>query len=332
MIENREKVTYGSIELIRFVAAILISALHINWWVDLNVNNFLIMHGEKLVPVFCVLAGLLADKTLSNNFNIKYYINSRIIRIMPVYLLSLFVLFLQNAYIGYTSILTDKISYTLQNIFLLRILGGPFLVLPQHWSLAVEMFFYFTIPTLYLYENKYKIILMMIIILSLSDIIGTREFGLYKFLLIGVLTNKLINSIYSNYHKTIIFIIGIVWLSILFTYLLYNPLNQNNIQIGVVISLLLIGSINNENIQINSNKITKYLSNISYSIYTIHVLILIQLFDIRLDGTGNLEITKIQINSYMYILYFSLTIIFSTLVYYCYEKPIINILNKINKA
>ncbi len=330
MVENLKN-QYGCIEIIRFVSAILIALLHINWWIELNPNIYFIQNGEKIVPVFCVIAGLLSDKTLSKNLEIKYYINSRLIRILPLYFLSIIILILINKFYGYSNLIEDKLSYLIQNIFMLRIINAPFLVSPQHWSLTVEIFFYITIPIFYLYKNKYKIIGIFTLILIISDFIGPRELGLYKFLFMGILANVIINYNLKCYHKTIILLLSFIYLAVYLNYIGKNIVSQNNVHTGIITCIFLIGLINNKYINIKSNSFTNYLSNISYSIYTFHVIVLIIYKDIKLDGTGNLNVNKSQESIYIYLIYLTITILISTITYYFYEKPIIKIFNKINK-
>ncbi len=129
------------------------------------------------VSIFFVLSGFLIAYTyksdpLRSKKEYGKYLLTRLIRIFPVYLIILTIMYLDN---GFASQKETLLTYTLLHGASDKYnLSG----IPQSWSLTVELCFYTLAPFIYFLAKKdiYKTIFYLLLLLAFSLLIG---YGLY---------------------------------------------------------------------------------------------------------------------------------------------------------
>lgn len=150
-----------------------------------------ISHPALAVQCFYVISGFYMQ-LLVNQFKSsgdskwvgQFYLN-RLIRIYPTYLfiLLLSMLFLPSALgMAYGKSMSFKALYWVDNLFILpqelmRFLHIPITVLPQSWTLSLEILFYLMAPYILIKRN---VTLVLLVIASISCRVMLTSFDLYK--------------------------------------------------------------------------------------------------------------------------------------------------------
>lgn len=198
----KQKIYFPNLNGLRFIASFLVIIHHIeqiksiskidNYW---EAIPFVGIIGKLGVVLFFVLSGflitylLLAEEYFFKNISIRKFYMRRILRIWPLYFLIIFLAFfvLPNVDIftfpGYGK---DVIYSNLLLKLFLYVIFFPNLVLTllgivpyasHTWSIGTEEQYYLVWPIILKYFKKYRIILMLFIILSylaLGKILSTH--------------------------------------------------------------------------------------------------------------------------------------------------------------
>lgn len=156
-----------ALTFLRFVAAIIVVFFHFGKKTELaSYSRQLVHSGPMMVTFFFVLSGfvLMVAHYNKNKENLKKYYIARIARIVPVYMLGLFLSFYLYFSQGNNNVISLLLSITfLQSWFppYPLSLNGP------AWSLSVEAFFYLSFPFLLFAVKKSCISCKKLTIISL---------------------------------------------------------------------------------------------------------------------------------------------------------------------
>lgn len=277
------------------------------------------------------------------NFSWKNFLISRIFRLLPLYIfygiISTFLYFAlhDNEILDYKKITNYlKFFVKLFDFSILNIkkneISNVFGVI---WTLQVEFYFYLSLPLIFL---LYKITKSQkIASIILIYILGILYFSVNRFyfnycinyFLLGMLAsfgvrNKKFTSFFLR--KDVGFLVFIIFL---FNILL----SKNNIEFSVTILGLFffVVAVNNSVIiQIFDKKISYFLSNISYSVYLNHSIVLyLMLKIIGRELLINMNFIELLM---LFLMNLVLIIIFSDLTYRLIEKPFIEFGRKLKSG
>ncbi|MDG1477063.1 MAG: acyltransferase [Vicingaceae bacterium] len=308
------------------------------------------------VELFFVLSGFLIGSILIKQFNqkkgfsfvsITNFWKRRWFRTLPNYYLILLVNFLL---IKYDIIAGNIEQFNFKFLFFLQNFSTGFTdFFWESWSLSVEEWFYISIPLLLfvfnLFLNKKTTILVSILILilaplmyriSISEIsvddfwwdINFRKVVLTRLDAIGFgVLAAYLKYYHNNFwikHQNWMLILGIGFLITS----LYIPIEPNSfysktfyfslVSIGAMLLISKADSIKTTKHTI-IKRIVTHISKISYSMYLVNLALVAQVIDYNFTAQSGFE--KI----YLYLLYWSATIIISSFLYRFFEKPMMNL-------
>lgn len=308
------------------------------------------------VELFFVLSGFLIGSILIKGFNnekgfsltaLTNFWKRRWFRTLPNYYLILFVNFLL---IKYQIIAGNIEKFNFKFLLFLQNFSTGFTdFFWESWSLSVEEWFYILIPLILIFFNlifskKTTIIISIAILIlvpllyriNISEInvdgfwwdISFRKVVLTRLDAIGygVLAAYLKfynNSLWIKYRNWM-FSIGI---GLLIT-ILYLPNSPNDfysktfyfslVSFGAMLLLAKADSIKTAK-HITVKNVVTHISKISYSMYLVNLALVAQVIDYNFPAQTNFEKT------YLYIIYWSSTIIISSVLYRFFEKPMMNL-------
>jgi peptidoglycan/LPS O-acetylase OafA/YrhL len=354
----KQKIYFPNLNGLRFIASFLVIIHHIeqiksiskidNYW---EAIPFVRIIGKLGVVLFFVLSGflitylLLAEEYFFKNISIRKFYMRRILRIWPLYFLIIFLAFfvLPNIDIftfpGYGK---DVIYSNLLLKLFLYVIFFPNLVLTllgivpyasHTWSIGTEEQYYLVWPIILKYFKKYRIILMLFIILSYlaldkilsthySDILPYKNVvkafwssfnidcmaigGIYAILLFQ--KSKILKLLQNNivFYLTLILVVFLMLKGVYIPYIQYEFYS-------VLFGIIILNFATNEKIQISlENRVLNYLGNISYGLYMYHPIGIV----LALAITSSINFIT---NWLLYPLSFALTIIIAGLSYKYYE-------------
>ncbi len=332
---------YYHIELLRFLCALTVAIYH--WGISFelmkmetndtfrNILSILYDYGDKAVPVFFVISGLVFANvylTKKENETLYNYSIKRFARLYPLHLLTLFfILFIQTLFYKiygkyelYT--LNDLYHFFLNIFFLLgfnfeqgRSFNSPV------WTVGQEIFIYFLFFSLIFHIKKYKMGIILIIYLFLlffdktkiSEIDFIKNFIYLSYFIdfarlffSGVFIFFIINKF--NYSKFLLLI------SILLTATSFiGSFKLHLFCFSLVLLFVTLDGFNN-----NFKKIFTFLGSLTYSIYLLHTLtFLIFLLLLKLLNKVNLFYFEIT-----FIVYLIFTILLSIVSFYFFESKL----------
>lgn len=312
------------------------------------------------VELFFVLSGFLIGSILIKEFNTKKsfdltsltnFWKRRWFRTLPNYYLILLINFLLIKY----NVIDGKIeSFNFKFLFFLQNFSTGFTdFFWESWSLSVEEWFYISIPLLIIlfsrFFNKKTTLNIVIITLIITPL-------LYRISISDMSVDSFWWDI--NFRKVVLTRLDAIGYGVLAAYLkFYYPSfwvkNQNRMFItglGIFITILYIQSEPNtfysktlylsltsigamlllskadslKTIKYNTLKrIVTHISKISYAMYLVNLALVAQVIDHNFPPQNNLE------KFYLYLLYWSATIILSTLLFHFFEKPMMNLRDRI---
>jgi len=298
----------------RGLASLLVAIFHTWQWSRPAFDGFaevapLITAGDKAVPMFVTLSGLLIYRSLINLNSIekvKIYIYRRFSRIYPVYFATVCA-----SFVLMNSTFVNKIplmQFFISEIFMIRTLGSFSFSNPTSWSLYLEVLFYLVAPIFVINIQKRPIYytILALVIFALVDSWGTRELALWKYFCIGIITAEIIQRrnfgpIISTLVAFIGFIIicldvksGFDWIAYVFTYLTsgfveFTHASQSSytLTLGLGVLFLFVGSVRSPLFcHVLEAKPFLFLGAISYSIFMWHSFLIALNFKIAFDGNG----------------------------------------------
>ena len=253
--------------------------------------------GNNAVPVFCMLSGFLIYRSvvrISSADELRKYSIRRILRIFPCYVVTI----LACIAIGQIPLSLPRI---VNDVFMLRSIFGNVVTNPPSWSLYVEVLFYGLMPCIVAVAGRRMMAFCIcaVVILLVSDPIGTRELALWKFFFLGALVSMAVTSLRVKLETVspamrrnlplVIFGAGVVLAILLYVMhhkavsamLGIDPYNSAiySIGLGLGTACLMIGAVCSPSlVGIFGNGPLRYLGAISYGLYLWHPIYLALVF------------------------------------------------------
>lgn len=301
-----------------------------------NIDQFWFVTGTTRVKAFFIMSGFLVFYSYIRREDLKDYIEKRIRRILPAYLIVIIFCFLLGSFIttiGTKDFFTSKetYKYLIANFSFLNFIQPTLPGVFEHnpiqavngslWTMKVEVMFYISVPIILYLLKKYKVIFVMISIFLFATIYNYCFTVLYEqtnndlYLLIRKQIGSQLMYFYSGtfillyldkftkYLKFFFPIAIVVYYYQDSNYLFstFEPLAFATILIGLAYNLKYL------------NFLRKY-DNISYGMYLYHYPIIQTIIYYKIP----------QFNIYLaFFLTLILTILISLLSWKFIEKPII---------
>ncbi len=318
---NKDKgIYFENLDALRAVAAFFVVFFHISHWFDYPKTKFydsfryLISFGGQGgvlgVTFFFILSGflitylMLVEQSKNGSLNVPFFYYRRMIRIWPLYYLTLIVGFLIYPLISFLNgyKYSENSSVLLYSLFMVNFdnlfNGSPSIgILGVQWSVAIEEQFYLLWPIFFVFFNRRNIfpfLLVFVIVLSelfylkapSSDIGYYHLISNFRFLAFGALIAYLsyfkrswINFFLNNINPNINFFIYLICILILFfnqrlveSFFYFKYINQ-------IIPFLFFGFIivdqnfsNKSFFKIGRSNILSWLGKISYGLYMTHMI------------------------------------------------------------
>jgi peptidoglycan/LPS O-acetylase OafA/YrhL len=338
---------------LRFIAIMMVMLEHFVYFIGSKVTG-----GFYGVNLFFVLSGFLITSILLNEsagFKMAYYkfLGRRMLRIFPIYYLTLIVLFIINAK-GLKHDLVFLLTYTYN--YKLAISQNWHTSYSPFWSLAVEEQFYILFPFFILLTRKFQQVQLIILILLIFTGYAQNLFNIFnlsQFNYTGLLTNMSFLALggigalaVKTKHIPVSFFKNkLVESFMLLTLLFMLTSNWWSMKLIIcpIINLYLIIKASEFSFKIKileklfTNKKIIYIGRISYGIYLFHLLVWYLfttfLFDplwskIPFNSLG--AFYKVQYNAWIikFPLVTLLTVFLASLSYRYIESPILELKNK----
>ncbi len=291
--------------------------------------------GREFVVLFFILSGFSIAYSLNKMPNLKEFYLKRAIRIYPPYLLALlwaFVVFRVLQF--YTPALLplgsapvfDTVESTIKNIFYIN---SGYLI-PQFWSLTMEVIFYLLVPFFLFKRNIYfgtSIILLLIsLCVSWKDVTESNSITLYFleynfFFACGIFCFHYydkVSAIFIIKNKWRFFTVAFFLFLIMVTFKFWVKYEMNKVStlMAALFSIVMLFNFLHHNIK---NKMLIFLGSISYTVYITHfasVILLVGIF-LKLKIVGSPQIT----NKFLWITGIPFALLISYLLYLVAEKP-----------
>ena len=367
MSSTKNSLFFPNLNGVRFIAAFWVIVHHIEQFKDkfgfanqLFYTRFIRMIGPLSVFLFFVLSGFLitsllfVEKERTQTIDIKSFYMRRVLRIWPLYfltvILGLFILpqipFLdipeETANIGID--LTEKII--LYVLILPNIVTGVFKHIPylsQNWSIGVEEQFYYFWPWVIRQTKTKRLLLVMVIFLVSIYVIRSLtvlympEIGWWKYLnefikslrltcmILGAIgayftyfqiDSKLVKLIFHRNFQIGLYVllVGMLYIGV------YLP-GVNQEVYALIFTLILMNLAKNPNNILNlENPVFDYLGKITYGMYMYHTIAVV--IGVKISMSYN------QSNWVSYPITYVLTIIISAISYEYFEKPFLKLKDK----
>ena len=302
--------------------------------------------GSEAVYVFFTLSGfliirnLIKEKLATNTINLKNFYRNRVLRIFPLYYLTLTIGFIYYNFIiqlfGYTSEYTIDIGKDLllgvtffANILATYKPGGIIEVL---WSIAIEEQFYLLIAPLFLFIQRRFIFSFLLVFtlgyfllynLSIVEFISKYNMLYYYFSAGGILA--FISIKYKEFKLPNLTHYCFLGLFIALFLSNYFKENLSVFQYQLVCTIVFSSSVyflSLKPYKILQSGVLKFLGKISYGIYVYHAIVF------QLIGFIFLKWQPTNSNVFIILFYssvFLLTIGISALSYKYFEKPFLRL-------
>jgi peptidoglycan/LPS O-acetylase OafA/YrhL len=168
---------------------------------------------SKAVPIFCALSGFLIYRAVLEIHtldDIRAYCVRRFFRVYPVYAFGVIIaLFLNQYVVSSMSPDTSASARFFADMFMMRVLWWPGFANPVAWSLYHEVLFYALLPLIVLtigHRRMAGFATFTILAMLLADY-PSRDYGLYKYFLFGILAST--NSERLKSHAVLAFFVGV---------------------------------------------------------------------------------------------------------------------------
>ena len=365
--EHKNSLYFPNLNGIRFIAAFWVIVHHIEQFKEkfgftnhLFSTRFIRMIGPLGVFLFFVLSGflitslLLIEKEKTKNIDITSFYMRRVLRIWPLYYLTVFLGLFILPEISFLNIPDETIfireNFTEKIILYLFILPnvvtGVFKHIPylsQNWSIGVEEQFYYFWPWVIRQTKTTRLLMVMVLLffffyfLRSLTVIYMPEIGWWKYL------NEFIKSLritcmilgaigaYFTYfyrdsqfikilfHKITQWVIYISLITLLSFGFYLKGINQEFY--ALIFTLILMNLAKNPNSILSlENPVFDYLGKISYGLYMYHTIAVV----IGVKIAMNFQ----QSNWVSYSIAYILTISISALSYQYFEKPFLKLKDK----
>lgn len=356
---NNDSSRVFGLDILRAAAITLVVLTHGAYLIaDTRFSGFPYIKSIDGVDMFFVLSGFLIGSILlkeinaETQFGLKALTNfwkRRWLRTLPNYYLIL----LANYLVIHFKVIHEDISqFSWKFLFFLQNFSHPFYgFFWESWSLTIEEWFYISAPLLlilfYRFFSPKKSFLFVTILMIIAPLlyrisivnpaiddfgydVGFRKIVLTRLdsIAYGLLA-AWINYYYEqlwNKHKFIYFFIGIALIAFIVNYKVPNTTFYKQVltftftPISVMLLLPLLKSIKSAKGYIAAT--ITHISKISYSMYLINLALVAEV--IRDNYYPTTEVDAVI----KYLLYWTIVIVASTLIYTFYEKPIMNFRDK----
>ncbi len=359
-LSKSERVYFHGLDELRAVAALLVYLHHSENYKCTEklpslfdytfFSDFIEKLGRNSVIAFFTLSGflitylLLVEKERTGTISVKAFYVRRILRIWPLYFLTVFIGFALVPLLHKTGLfnnqphfskLVENLNYNSLPLFILFLSNfalkyfKPVFGAAQSWSVSVEEQFYLVWPHVIKYCKGIKKILLVVILLLIFKV-GIQDFissfygknNLYRmlnlvsveFMFVGAIAALFVFSRKKNVVTDWI-LKSRVMLILTLLAIAYELFTYNHFLIVSTLVSLLILLLITQKIEI---KFLKYFGKISYGIYMLHPLMLYLAFSLTY-GIKNITV----FNVCFYSLSFALTVLFAGLSYRYIENPIL---------
>lgn len=364
MSSKENSLFFPNLNGIRFIAAFWVIVHHIEQFKEkfgydnqLFYTRFIRLIGPLSVFLFFVLSGflitslLLVEKERTNTINIKSFYMRRVLRIWPLYYLTVFLGLFVLPEISYLNIAGEteliKVDFTEKLILYLLILPnivtGVFKHIPyvsQNWSIGVEEQFYYFWPWVVKQTKTSKLLIVMtllfvfIYLVRSLTVLYMPETGWWKYLnefikslrltcmILGAigayftyfqLYSKLVQFIFHRAFQVLLYLTLILMLS----FGVYLPGINQEIYAFIFTLILMNLAKNPASILSLENPIFNYLGKISYGMYMYHTIAVV--IGVKISHSFN------NSNWVSYPISYALTILISAISYKYFEKPFLKI-------
>ncbi len=362
-IENKKSKALPNLGALRGFLALTVVLLHIplmtknqhlpyfNDWAIFN-KGYNAVWGFFTLSGFLIINLLYQEKQKTSTVNVKDFYTRRILRIYPVYYV---VLLFGLAY--YHFILPQfgikfETNYTVAEAFIWCVallpnvffsLFDPGGILSILWSIGIEEQFYLMIAPIskFIKSNKFTIILASFTVLYFIIYFNpyTEFFRRYRFMYFYFSMGGLMAILHSQQKINFLIFPKLLRLVLYATFGLYfftNVFEFSNEPLKHAFSMILFAlfilNISNEKDYIVNNRFVNYLGEISYGIYMYHMIalnfVVFICLKIDVEHLFGFMGTVVFIN----ITTIGLTILFSHLSFYYFEKAFINLKSKFRKS
>lgn len=352
---------------VRFIAAFWVIVHHIEQFKEkfgydnqLFYTRFIRLIGPLSVFLFFVLSGflitslLLVEKERTKTINIKSFYMRRVLRIWPLYYLTVFLGLFVLPHISYLNISGEteliQVDFSEKLILYLLILpnivSGVFKHIPylsQNWSIGVEEQFYYFWPWVVKQTKTSRLLIVMLIFFGIFyitrslTVLYMPETGLWKYLnefikslritcmILGAigayftyfqLNSRLVQFIFRKSFQVLLY----GTLILMLTFGVYLP-GVNQEVYALIFTLILMNLAKNSASILNlENPIFNYLGKISYGMYMYHTIAVV--VGVKISHSFD------NSNFVSYPVTYVLTILMAGLSYQYFEKPFLKIKDK----
>ncbi|WP_368857985.1 acyltransferase family protein [Serratia liquefaciens] len=285
--------------------------------------------GVIAVVSFFLISGyvinLLINTHYQSNKDIFYFYLDRSLRLFPQFLFYLVATIFLLAFYGEMGVTKTfykiVINLTMVPLNFFAIYNDSFIIVPQSWSLGLEMQFYLIIPIILAFKLVRKCAWLSFIfaLVAYSQIVNPDYYGyrmisgtLFIFLIGSMLTNPKENN------KTIITLYLLSIIVFITSIIINRASNIRTIEVllGLIIGLPIVHTLVKKRIK---HKIDVILGNLSYGVYLNHMMISFFL------KKNNIDIS----NPYSIILIIALSTSMSFISYVLIEKPLYKLRHKV---
>lgn len=261
----------------RYILAVLVLLSHY------GISFYGYNQGVSAVISFFLISGyvitLMIKKYYSGYKGTLFFYVDRILRLFPQFIFYLLTTLLLLAYFDDLNIPKDILKIVV-NIMMLPLnfftcYNDHFLIVPQAWSLGLEMQFYLLIPFILSLKTIRKSIAISLcfFLIAYLQIVNADYFG-YR-MITGTLFIFLIGSLLADWNenkKFILFIYGIIIILFIFSITIERLCSRRmtEVLLGILIGLPIIYALIKANIKSN---IDLFMGNLSYGLYLNHMLI-----------------------------------------------------------
>ena len=287
-----------SLQFVRAFAAIWVLITHVFQYLDIKPLGNYYLSGQYGVDVFFILSGFIIYLTTKDGTLWKHFFTKRVFRVFPAYLFCLVGYWLYF-YLIHSERVVCELWGGVQNLLLFpcsdRILPSS-LIVGQAWSTCYEMYFYIVMTTVLLFgARKKKILLVLgtlfIFVWLLRGWLRTFGFGRYLFSLLGSIHiyKFCIGILVAMFYEKLLVLFDRFKMGVVVKWMVFSLLQVIVVAIffmsyrhyvAPVASIIMFLSwlLMNQDLIIYSDKfiykLVKWLGDISYSIYLVHLLLI----------------------------------------------------------
>ncbi|MBU2704617.1 acyltransferase [Zooshikella marina] len=249
-----------------------------------NVNDFYSflwlvdwVDGAYGVAIFFLISGFLIPISLKKYGTFKFLV-ARFFRLVPTYSLCLICVILVSLIFGTLEYSHAIIINYLANITLFRDIIGGTIIDSVIWTLEMEAKFYFYLALVYfitkgrlVYCVLISLIFLLIPLLLGVNSIPNKYMAIFSYMFIGVSIHLICFEKKTNNFFWICIVIILLVASKKYFILEYGKADIFNIYLISFFVFVFVLLLNNYK-SIKVNKLTKYIADISYPLYAVHVI------------------------------------------------------------